>query len=157
MSYEITIQDFCLIVKNPRCLGTEITNGTAKEGHPNCNYCKGNYFVGGQCNYGGNHILAKDLQIINQNFSAFDVLVKQQVKLSKSKNEAEFTKTKKTLLNSFQSLKEKCEQESGTGFFYGSCIGLDGSQTHFADRIKEVFKRLAKELGYYRQQVENTT
>ncbi|CAG8702761.1 43641_t:CDS:2 [Gigaspora margarita] len=111
MPYEITPHDFCLIVKNPRCQGQEITNGFAKEG--------------GECNYGGRHKMTDDLRQINQNFRAFDVLVKQQVKLSKSKNESEFNNSKKSLLNSFQSLKTKCEDEGGTGFFYGSCIGLD--------------------------------
>lgn len=101
--------------------------------------------------------MADDLRQINQNFRAFDNLVKQQVKLSKSKNEKEFNSSKKTLLNSFKSLKEKCEDESGAGFFYGSCIGLDGDKSIFANRIKETFKRLAKELGYYMTQIENST
>ncbi|CAG8603412.1 5122_t:CDS:2 [Cetraspora pellucida] len=136
MPYEIVSHDFCLIVKNPRCQGQEITNGSAKEG----------------C-----HKMTDDLRQINQNFRAFDVLVKQQVKLSKSKNEKEFNNSKKTLLNSFKSLKEKCEDESGVGFFYGSCIGLDGDKNIFATRIKETFKRLAKELGYYMKQIENST
>jgi len=157
MAYEITPHDFCSIVENPRCQGKEMNNGTAKEGHPNCDWCKGNYFVGGECNYGGRHKMADDLHQINKNFRDFDVLVKQQVKLSKSKNETEFNNFKKTLLNSFKSLKDKCESEAGTGFFYGSCIGLDGSQTHFADRIKITFKRLAKELGHYMKQVERST
>src|ERR1700748_299208 len=125
MAYEITPQDFCLIVKNPRCKGREITNGLAKEGHEHCDHCKGNYFVGGECNYGGHHQMEEDLKLINQNFRSFDVLVKQQVKLSKSKDEKEFNKSKNKLLDSFKSLKEKCEEESGTSFFYGSCIGLD--------------------------------
>lgn len=157
MAYEITSQDFCLIVKNPKCPGQEVENGLAKEGHLNCDWCKGNYFVGGECNYGGRHKMAEDLKQINQNFRAFDVLVKQQVKLSKSKNEQEFNSSKQTLLNSFKSLKNKCENESGAGFFYGSCIGLDGSQTAFSERIKTTFKRLAKELGYYLTQIENST
>lgn len=100
MAYEITPHDFCLIVKNPKCQG-QIENGIAKEGHPNCNFCKGNYFVGGECNYGGQHKMADDLQQVNQNFRAFDALVKQQVKLSKSKNESEFNNSKRTLLNYF--------------------------------------------------------
>src|SRR5688572_11266007 len=128
MAYEITPHDFCLIVKNPRCRGTEVTDGGAEEGHQNCGHCKGNYFVGGECNYGGHHIMEEDLKEINRNFRTFDVLVKQQVKLSKSKSEPEFNKCKKTLLNSFKSLKKRCEDESGAGFFYGSCIGLDGDK-----------------------------
>jgi hypothetical protein len=99
--------------------------------------------------------MTDDLRQINNNFRAFDVLVKQQVKLSKSKNESEFSSSKKTLLSSFKNLRDKCENEAGTGFFYGSCIGLDGSQTHFADRIKTTFKRLAKELDHYMKQVES--
>jgi hypothetical protein len=101
--------------------------------------------------------MTDDLRQINNNFRTFDALVKQQVKLSKSKNEKEFESSKKTLLNSFKSLKEKCEDESGAGFFYGSCIGLDGDKNSFATRIKETFRRLAKELDYYMKQIENST
>ena len=50
MAYEITPQDFSSIVKNPRCKGTETTNGLAEEGHSSCGHCRGNYFVGGECN-----------------------------------------------------------------------------------------------------------
>jgi|ERR1044072_548282 hypothetical protein len=56
--------------------------------------------------------MKEDLRQINKNFRAFDALVKQQVKLSKSKNKNEFEKLKKTLLNSFAELKRKCEEES---------------------------------------------
>src|SRR4051812_14668900 len=123
MAYEITPQDFCLIVKNPRCKGTEITNGLAKEGHERCNHCKGNYFVGGQCNYGGDHEMEKDLRLINQNFDKFNELVKKHTKLTKSNNEKEFNKIKTSLLDSFKVLKEKCKDKDGASFFYASCIG----------------------------------
>ncbi|CAG8461765.1 14959_t:CDS:2 [Racocetra fulgida] len=139
MTYEITPQDFCAIVRNPRCQGKEVENGLAKEGHPHC----------GECNYGGQHKMGDDLRQINQNFRAFDVLVKKQAKISQAKNEKDFNEAKNKLLSSFQELKKKCEDEAGTGFFYGSCIGLDGNKGDFSERIKSTFRRLAKELGYY--------
>jgi hypothetical protein len=157
MAYEITPHDFCLIVKNPHCKGQEITDGTAEEGHSSCKHCKGNYFVGGECNYGGRHEMTKDLKFINQNFRAFDILVQKQAKISGAKNETTFNQAKNKLLESFQELKKKCEDDAGAGFFYGSCIGLDGSQTQFAERIKSTFRRLAKELDYYLKQVTNST
>ena len=110
MTYEITPQDFCSIVTNPRCQGKEVENGLAKEGHPHCNWCKGNYFVGGECNYGGQHKMSDDLRQINKNFRAFDVLVKKQAKISRAKNEKDFNEAKNKLLSSFQELKKKCEQ-----------------------------------------------
>jgi len=99
----------------------------------------------------------QDLQQINQNFRAFDVLVKQQTKLSQSKNKDAFDIAKNTLLSSFQSLEQKCVREAGIGFFYGSCIGLDGTQSQFATKIKTIFQRLASELCYYMKRVEETT
>jgi hypothetical protein len=157
MSYEITLQDFRSIVINPPCQGQEIEGGAAKQGHENCQACKGNYFVGGQCNYGGCHKLEQDLKDINKNFRSFDILIQQQVKLSKSQNEKEFDKSKQTLLNSFQSLKSKCEDKGGEAFFYGSCIGIGDSKIHFLERVKDSFKRLAKELGHYIEQIKKTT
>ncbi|CAG8784227.1 3867_t:CDS:2, partial [Racocetra persica] len=109
----------------------------------------GNYFVGGECNYGGQHKMSDDLRQINKNFRAFDVLVKKQAKISRAKNEKDFNEAKNKLLTSFQELKKKCEDEAGAGFFYGSCIGLDGNKGDFSERIKSTFRRLAKELGYY--------
>ncbi|KLL04724.1 MAG: hypothetical protein MRERV_13c014 [Mycoplasmataceae bacterium RV_VA103A] len=157
MTYEISPQDFCAIVRNPRCQGKEIENGLAKEGHSKCNWCKGNYFVGGECNYGGQHKMSDDLRQINKNFRAFDVLVKKQAKISRAKDEKDFNEAKNKLLTSFRELKKKCEDEAGTGFFYGSCIGLDGNKSDFSERIKSTFRRLAKELGYYIGKVQAST
>ncbi|CAG8649820.1 574_t:CDS:2, partial [Racocetra persica] len=103
----------------------------------------------GECNYGGQHKMSDDLCQINKNFRAFDVLVKKQAKISRAKNEKDFNEAKNKLLSSFQELKKKCEDEAGAGFFYGSCIGLDGNKGDFSERIKSTFRRLAKELGYY--------
>jgi hypothetical protein len=36
MPYEITEKDFLNLVDKPHCVGTETTNGLAKEGHANC-------------------------------------------------------------------------------------------------------------------------
>ncbi|CAG8557162.1 15698_t:CDS:10 [Racocetra fulgida] len=85
-----------LAITNPRCQGKEIENGLAKEG---------NYFVGGECNYGGQHKMSDDLKQINQNFRAFDVL-----------------------------------DESGVGFFYGSCVGLDEQLHKFQGKLKQLDK-----------------
>ncbi|KLL03785.1 MAG: hypothetical protein MRECE_9c046 [Mycoplasmataceae bacterium CE_OT135] len=156
MAYEITPQDFCRIVNNPKCQGQETEGAQAEVGHQNCSFCKGNYFVGGECNYGGRHKMTEDLKLVNQNFRAFDILVKQQTKLSQSKNKDAFDIAKNALLNSFQNLEKKCTHEA-TGFFYGSCIGLDGTQAQFVTKIKTIFQKLASELRYYMKRVEETT
>jgi hypothetical protein len=50
----------------------------------------GQYFTGGECNWGGNHVLSEDIEIINKFFN--DVFVALNVKKpSKCKNEAEFS------------------------------------------------------------------
>jgi glutathionylspermidine synthase len=85
------------------------------------------------------------------------MLVQRQAKISSSKNEQQFNQAKEKLLAAFQKLKKKCEDESGTGFFYGSCIGLDADKSNFSDRIKSTFRRLASELGHYVKQVEKST
>src|SRR4051794_16498351 len=154
MSYEITEKDFLSIVDNPRCNGQEKRNGKAKEGHNNCNSCKGNYFVGGECNYGGCHELITDLQIINQNFRQFDDLLRHKKKLTSSNSEKEFNNQKSFLLSSFQNLKNKCEAEGEEGLLKGSCIGLDDSQQDFAHRIKTTLKRVARGLEYYVEKVK---
>jgi hypothetical protein len=157
MTFEITEKDFLNIVQKDHCLGTETPNGTAKEGHPNCESCKGNYFVGGECNRGGSHLLTNDLKAINQNFKQFESLLTRQIELSNSKNEKEFDRKKSNLITKFQELEKKCGEEEGESFFYGSCIVLDGTQTIFNQKIKTTFRRLARELRFYIDKVEKTT
>ncbi|CAG8521988.1 13962_t:CDS:2 [Ambispora leptoticha] len=55
--------------------------GTYSEitGHENCGDCPGNYYNGGQCNYGGYHVF-----------------------------ESEFNKKKNSLLNDFHKVKDNC-------------------------------------------------
>lgn len=157
MTFEITERDFLNIVQKEHCLGTETPNGTAKEGHPNCESCKGNYFVNGECNRGGSHLLANDLKAINRNFKEFESLVTRQIELSNSKNEKEFDRKKSSLITKFQELEKKCGEEEGESFFYGSCIVLDGTQTLFNQKIKITFRRLARELNFYIDKVKKTT
>jgi hypothetical protein len=156
MTFEITERDFLNIVNRDHCLGKEVPNGTAKEGHPNCESCKGNYFVGGECNRGGCHLMSKDLKVINQNFKQFESLVSRQIELSNSKNEKDFDRKKERLITKFQELEKKCDEERES-FFYGSCIILDGTQNLFSQKIKLTFRRLARELKFYADKVKNTT
>ncbi|CAG8435257.1 5950_t:CDS:1 [Ambispora gerdemannii] len=156
MTYEITKEDFLFIVNKPRCRGTEIRNGNEKEGHENCGNCKGNYFVGGECNYGGRHTMEEELKQVNKNFEQFNGLVKKKGKISEAKSESKFQKRRDKLINEFQELKKKCDGE-GKEFFQGSCIGLDGSQKGFTKKIKETFFLLAEGLKNYIRIVQNTT
>jgi hypothetical protein len=157
MTYEITKNDFLSIVEKTSCRGTETNNGSAQEGHSSCNHCQGNYFVGGECNYGGSHTLEGDLKIINKNFRDFDILVKNQTKVTDARNEAEFDRNKKRLLDSFELLKKKCK-DSGEEFFMGSCISIDmDHKSIFQERIKSTFRRLARELEFYANKIKKTT
>jgi hypothetical protein len=140
MSYEITLQDFQAIVINPPCQGMETEGGTAKQGHENCQACKGNYFVGGECNYGGCHKLESDLTAINRNFRSFDVLITQQAKLSQSKSELEFNQTKKILLTSFQSLKARCEDKNAKLSFLVLVLALTMLRLIFKKESKTPLK-----------------
>ena len=193
--------------------------------------------------------MEEDLKQINKNFKQFDNLVSQQIKLSKSVSQKDFENKKKSLLNSFENLKQKCEAEveppktaatipkpaplrselvqkqsqayqkanqkfpcnfkrqpeasyayeqsqqlqkwndcywshfsteekkeiqehnqknseyqqqfrtptPNSSFFYGSCIGLDGTQAQFTTLVQESFRVLAKELDFYMEQVKKTT
>lgn len=158
MTYEITEKDFLTIVEKEHCFGTETINGLATEGHSICNNCcKGNYFVGGECNYGGNHVLSKDLVRLNQNFKDFEILTKNQENVTDAKNEKEFERKKKRLLDSFELLKKKCKSE-GQEFFAGTCISIkEDHKSVFQERIKSTFRRLARELEYYADKITKTT
>src|SRR2546423_872251 len=156
MAYRITEEDFKLAMNYPYCPGTEVRNGKADDGHKNCGGCKGNYFVGGECNWGGRHTMKSDLADVNRNFEEFDDLVKKKSKLTSAKSEKEFDKKKDSLLKKFENLKRKCEG-SGKDFFFGACIGTKGSEAEFTEAIKNKFYRLSRFLSDYVKRVENTT
>ncbi|KLL05243.1 MAG: hypothetical protein MRERV_3c063 [Mycoplasmataceae bacterium RV_VA103A] len=158
MPYEITERDFLNLVDKPHCVGTETTNGLAKEGHANCQWCKGNYFVGGQCNYGGQHLMADDLRIINKSFRQFDTLENRKITLDGSKSEKAFNKAKEALITQFETLEAKCQDDvSKSEFFGGTCISIDGTHNVFLKKIQTSLKLLAKDLRYYIEKLRNTT
>lgn len=158
MPYEITERDFLNLVDKPHCVGTETTNGLAKVGHTNCKFCKGNYFVGGQCNYGGEHLMTDDLKTINNNFRQFDTLENRKITLDGSKNEKTFNKAKEALISQFETLEAKCQDDvSKNEFFGGTCIGIDGTHNVFLKKIQTSLKLLANDLRYYIEKLRNTT
>lgn len=115
MSYKITETTFLNIVKKPACPhanATEIKNGVAKAGHEECRIrCKGNYFVGGECNYGGIHTLKKDLLVINKNFAFLDDFYVLQQELQAVSNEQEFNKLQKQFLDKVDNLSSNVSFE----------------------------------------------
>lgn len=158
MPYEITERDFLNLVEKTRCLGTEKTQGLAKDGHPNCKFCKGNYFVGGECNFGGEHLMSKDLQMINQNFRQFDTLENRKITLDGSKNEKTFNNAKQSLITQFQTLESKCQDDvSKDEFFMGTCVGIGDAHNAFLKKVQTSLKLLARDLRYYIEKLKNTT
>lgn len=159
MAYKITEQDFLRLVKKPTCLGTETHKGLAKEGHEKCNNCcKGNYFVGGQCNYGGEHLMGRDVETLNQNFSQFDTLEQKQISLSESKNKQQFEERKARLQDDFKNLEEKCTSDSRSKeFFKYTCIATTPAHSAFLKKIQTQLKLVAKRLERYRKNVEAST
>ncbi|CAG8546411.1 14279_t:CDS:10 [Racocetra fulgida] len=134
------------------CKGHEVRHGSAEEGHSSCGSCAGNYYSGGECNYGGRHRLTDDLNQINQNFQGFEVLVSRHARLKKVKDEGEFDREKKELITAFENMKSRCE--NAQGFFYGSCIGLDGTQAKFNSAVNARFQQFARELGGFIDKVK---
>ncbi|CAH1759419.1 21020_t:CDS:1 [Entrophospora sp. SA101] len=155
--YQITERDFLNMVRKPHCLGTEKRNGKAEEGHEKCNICKGNYFVGGECNYGGRHLMDADLNSINKNFAQFGELVSKQIEISQSKNEKEFNKRKARVIGKFQELESKCNDDEGKSLLRGSCIGLDGTETAFNKKVILLLRDLARQLREYIEATQNST
>src|SRR5436190_2656809 len=133
MTYEITKQDFLNLLRREECLGEEVHKGTAKEGHTKCHRgCAGNYFVGGECNYGGEHLMSNDITTLNSNFRAFEVLENRQIQLTTASNEQEFNSRKQTLLTKFNELEERCRSdEKNKKFFNFTCIAATPAHSAF--------------------------
>ncbi|KLL02802.1 MAG: hypothetical protein MRECE_44c012, partial [Mycoplasmataceae bacterium CE_OT135] len=159
MAYKITVDDFRRIVnvneRRANCQGTEVRGGTAEQGHSNCSSCPGNYYAGGECNYGGRHHLGKDLDQINKNFEGFGILVSRYAKLKKVKNESEFNKEKQELVQAFTTMRQRCE--SSGCFLYGSCVGIHDKQADFQRDVQSRFRRFAAEVGKFVEAVQKCT
>src|SRR6185295_9640488 len=105
--------------------------------------------VGGQCNYGGQHLMSDDLRIINKNFRQFDTLENRKITLDGSKSEKAFNKAKEALITQFETLEAKCQDDvSKNEFFGGTCIGIDETHNVFLKKIQTSLKLLAKDLRY---------
>ena len=76
--YVITEQDFKNLVKWEKMIEKSSCkvrprhgNYSGTSGHEDCGGCPGNYYNGGCCNYGGQHVLADEVARINSNFVNF--------------------------------------------------------------------------------------
>src|SRR5687767_3805587 len=117
------------MVKDSGCkVGVRHGNFSGTSGHESCGSCPGNYYNGGECNYGGHHVLANECGQINTNFGSFDNLYKRHnaLKLSTNTTQEAFEKEKTSLLNDFNKAKDNCTKPNC--FVYASCIGVDGQQ-----------------------------
>ncbi|MEG7978362.1 MAG: hypothetical protein NY202_00080 [Mollicutes bacterium UO1] len=136
------------MIKNTNCKNFRASGRYSRtSGHENCGSCPGNYYHGGECNYGGHHVLADELKQLNSNFSGFDALEKRHNKLklsindSKEKFEAERTK----LLNDFEVMKNRCQKPDS--FLYNSCVGLDGQGHIFDKNIEDRFNQFSSKIA----------
>lgn len=99
---------------------------TKEEGHDDCPRCFGNYFLGGQCNFGAHHTLAGDLAKINQNFKVGINLADKLESLKKSigkLKENQFKQTQQELITAFENVQDHCKNPEK--FLLNTCIGID--------------------------------
>lgn len=151
---KITEQDFINKVDRHACNGKIVENGRAKEGHENCYGCQGNYLYGGECNFGGEHTIAHDLNIINQNFNRFDLLAKRQDNLSNAVSEKDFNQEKKKLIDDYQYLIRKCEADK-LDFFTGTCISIESKQNVFLEAVKQSLRLQARQIKFFVEEAQD--
>ncbi|CAG8814238.1 21147_t:CDS:2, partial [Racocetra persica] len=128
---------------------TEIGRFSGTSGHENCSSCPGNYYHGGECNYGGRHVLADEINQLNKNFEGIDKLEKRHNKLKLSINDSKekFEQEKQNLINDFELIQKRCTDPSG--FFYGSCVGIDGQKPVFQENIKKRFQDFHNKISKF--------
>jgi len=134
---------------NGSCSGTS--------GHEDCGSCPGNYYNGGECNYGGRHVLRDEVARINQNFEGIDVLGTnhEKLKISASTSQSDFDNHKNTLLNNFQKVRTNCTDPSR--FVYASCIGVHNQSPKFLEEVKRRFQQFVRGIDRYINQIKDLT
>jgi hypothetical protein len=145
------------MIKSSKCKNFRSSgrySGTS--GHENCGSCPGNYYHGGECNYGGRHVLADEVNQLNKNFEGIDKLEKRHNKLKLSINDSKetFEKEKKNLINDFELIQKRCTDPNC--FFYGSCVGIDGQKPVFQENIKKRFQDFHNKIAKFIESVKNT-
>ncbi|KLL04397.1 MAG: hypothetical protein MRERV_24c022 [Mycoplasmataceae bacterium RV_VA103A] len=145
------------MIKHSKCKNFRATgrfSGTS--GHENCSSCPGNYYHGGECNYGGHHVLADEINQLNKNFEGIDKLEKRHNKLKLSINDSKekFEQEKQNLINDFELVQKRCTDPSC--FFYGSCVGIDGQKPVFQENIKKRFQDFHNKISKFIESVKNT-
>ncbi|KLL05026.1 MAG: hypothetical protein MRERV_7c077 [Mycoplasmataceae bacterium RV_VA103A] len=150
--------DWKTMVRNSKC---KVRPSTAKrsgiDGHENCGSCPGNYYNGGECNFGGHHVLSEEVARINKNFDGLDNLTRRHNKLKTSLNKSkeEFEKEKEELLRAFDTAKQHCSDINT--FIYGSCIGVEKQKPIFLEEVKRRFENAVKFINSYIESVRNLT
>ncbi|CAG8641714.1 9139_t:CDS:2 [Cetraspora pellucida] len=161
--YEITEEKFKSLInwkqmiRNSKCkVGPRGGRHSGTSGHENCSSCPGNYYHGGECNYGGHHVLAEEVALINKNFDGVDKLQDRhnQLRLSANTNKEKFEEEKNKVLNDFQKVKDNCCNPTKLAF-YATCIGVDEKQGLFQKHVEHLFQSFAKAIDRYINQVQN--
>jgi hypothetical protein len=147
------------MIKQSGCkTGPRKGNFSGITGHENCGSCPGNYYNGGECNYGGQHVLKNEIAQINRNFEGIDKLEKRHLELRLSTNvsESEFNNKKQSLLNDFNKVRNNC-CNPGKLAFYATCVGVENQSSIFQRDVEQRFKNFTERIECYIKQVEKTT
>jgi hypothetical protein len=151
---KITKLDFLNKVDRHSCKGRVVKEGKAKEGHENCGSCQGNYLHDGECNFGGEHTIKHDLEIINLNFNRFNLLLEGQYNLDKTVSEKDFNQQKEQLINDYNYLIRSCERDT-LEFFKGTCISIESKQHVFLETVKQNLRIQARMIKFFVEEVKN--
>lgn len=150
--------DWKQMVRASKCkVGPRSGRHSSTSDHENCSSCPGNYYHGGECNYGGHHVLAEEVARINKNFDGLDTLIKKHNKLKCSLNQDQetFKKEKEALLKAFDTAKNQCSDINA--FIYGCCVGIDEKKPVFLEESKKRFENAVKAINGYIASVRNLT
>jgi hypothetical protein len=125
--------------------------------HENCGNCPGNYYNGGECNYGGRHVLSEEIAQVNRNFEGIDKLEKKhlELRLSADISESDFNNKKNQLLNDFRKVKDNCCDP--TKFAFATCVGVEKQNCLFQKDVEQRFKNFTEGIECYIKQVEKAT
>lgn len=164
-NYEITEENFKSLINSKQMIrqsgckvGPREGTYSGTTGHENCGSCPGNYYNGGECNYGGRHVLSGEIAQINRNFEGIDKLEKRNLELRLSTNvsESEFNKKKNQLLNDFRKVKGNCCSPGKLAFF-ATCVGVENQSGLFQKDVEQRFKNFTEGIECYIKQVEKAT
>jgi len=133
---------------------TFLTAGQIRSGKPEFSNDSG-YWTGGQCNWGGGHVLKTDCETIIRGLSKISSLEGLKQEIQNCSSQSEFDNKKRTNLNKCNELISDLNNRSSGSCAFGICIIW--SDNNMNKSLQRVVEQMKTAITDFKKQLESVT